>query len=1013
MLHPATLDLYYASAGSGKTYALVREYLSMALLIDENGRGFENLLAMTFTNKATAEMKERVLSVLESLTEPGKNPPMLKDLLESTGLDEPELRKRSALMHRHILHRYGLFSISTLDAFTQRIIRQFSNDLGLSHGFEIEMDEPLLLDHAVDRLLDQAGSDARLSDALLRFAETRFNDESSWNPREELREASIRLVSEEFLERFDLFADWDFERFSALRKELYSLLEQRKEALSQLGRKALEIIRKAGLNAEDFSREIAFRYFDLAAQRKPQRAGTMLLKQFDTGSLYTRSCPASTVALHEAVFPELLRCFRAMEDALEDPDDFYFFADEIARKSHAFALLQRVSRLAEAEAEARNTVPIGRFNQLIARELTQQPSAYLFERLGERYRALLIDEFQDTSVLQWKNVQPLLENALSAGGSGLIVGDGKQAIYRFRNGKVEQFLELRERAASGTDPQLHYNALEINWRSRKTVVDFNNDFFATMAELLPEPLHQRLYAESRQIPKSQQIGLVELAFPGGAQAEDWRENCTAEVCHRIQGLIQEGYRPCDIAVLVRKNSDARRLATALRLLPEPIESASDDASGLAESLDCRFALALVELYTSPQLYDARKTVLEFFEQRVPIQEGETVLGRAQSLAKTPDAWQWLCRRFPELREIDPAWPADDALEHFARVFQLTEYGGAFYLNLLDWARQLPGNRKDLHALLQWWQERSEKTKVPLPEREQAVVISTIHKAKGLEYPVVIYAYVDDKIKVSDRQIWFPLTDPRFQGLPGFFFKASASWAKEAHHPDLLKAVQQKEGEEWLDQMNLVYVAMTRAVERLYVYSRGDSNRKDQTRHFFLEFVKDLQPEPEGVYRWGSAEPPAPQEKDSDPVIELRGHSYAWRNRMRLGHIHVEKAESETGRQVHAALARLHQLDDWLNLDLLEFDEEVRLYLERAREAVLQGDFRFFFEQPDGWNEREWVDRDRVIRPDRLVRDAEGTFHLLDYKTGKPQEAHRVQIEEYQRFLESAGLRVGRAELFYV
>ncbi|MBI1315785.1 AAA family ATPase [bacterium] len=1013
MLRPSTLDLYYASAGSGKTYALVREYLSMALAFDEQGKGFEKMLAMTFTNKATAEMKDRILSVLEAIAQPDQPHPMLAELLRDTGLSEPELRRRSGLMHRNILHRYGLFSISTLDAFTQRIARQFSNDLGLSYGYEIELDEALLLDRAVDRILEQAGYDVPLTDALLRFAETRFEDETSWNPREELRHASAQLVSEEFLERFDLFADWDFERFSALRKELYAQLEQRKNALARWGTEALEAIRISDLRAQDFSRGMAFGYFDKAARKRAERAKPTLVKQFESGLLYSRNCPPSLSAVHDALFPELLRCFRAMEDLLEDPDDFYFFAGELARKSHAFALLQRISRWAEAEAEARNTVPIGRFNQLIARELTAQPSAYLFERLGERYQALLIDEFQDTSVLQWNNVQPLLDNALSSGGSGLIVGDGKQAIYRFRNGKVEQFLELRERASAGTDPQLHYNALEHNWRSRKTVVDFNNAFFAKMAELLPEPVHQRLYAESKQIPQSQQIGLVELAFIGGDQAEEWRERTTLSVCERIRALLLEGYRPCDIAVLVRKNSDARLLATALRQLPEPIESASDDASGLSESLDCRFALALVELYTAPHLLDPRKIALEFFEQRIPLGEGENTLNRAQSLANTPHAWQWMCRRFSALRDIDPAWPADDVLEHLSRVFQLTENGGAFYLNLLDAARQLPGNRKDLQALLQWWTERSEKTKVPLPEREQAVVISTIHKAKGLEYPVVIYAYVDDKIKVFDRQIWFPLTDPRFQGLPGFFFRASATWAENAHSEALREQIRQKESEEWLDQMNLVYVAMTRAVERLYVYSRSAPERKDQTRRFFQEFVKEVESDPDGVFRWGNPEPPAPREKASEPGVELQGHSYAWRNRMRLGHIHVEKAESEIGREVHAALARLHGIDDWTHLNLQEFDEEVRQHLEHAREAVLQGDFRFFFEQPEGWNEREWVDRDRVIRPDRLVRDAEGTFHILDYKTGKPQPSHEDQMADYRRFLESTGLRLGRTELFYL
>jgi ATP-dependent exoDNAse (exonuclease V) beta subunit len=483
------------------------------------------------------------------------------------------------------------------------------------------------------------------------------------------------------------------------------------------------------------------------------------------------------------------------------------------------------------------------------------------------------------------------------------------------------------------------------------------------------------------------------------------------VCFKVVELLAEGYRPCDIAILVRKNSDARRMAQALRSLEEPIASASDDASALSESLDCRFALALAELYLRPERNEPRTAVLEFLGSRGFIPEAADRFEFEKKYARLGNAWLGLCADFPDLGDVDRGLPADDFLEHCSRVFSLAKSGGVFFSTLLDRSRRLPGNRRDLDALVEWWKERSERIRVPMPEREDAVVISTIHKSKGLEYPVVIFAFADEKIDTSNRPVWIDLNDPRFMGLPGFWIPARSSLAAEASTDRVRGPIEEKMAQERLDQMNLIYVAMTRAVERLYVYSRNGTNQSNQTRSFFKYFV-----DREGAglhYTLGEASAPLSRHKAKQPPVQLPAFSVAWRKKLRLGRIHIENEERETGKSVHEVLAGIQNLSDWQRLHPSEYPDPIGQHLQKAKQAVLEGDYRFFFECETAWNEREWLDSEGIIRPDRLLLDPEGVFHILDYKTGREQPDHLEQIQQYRVRIERSGHRVGRVDLLYI
>ena len=441
--------VYKSSAGSGKTYTLVREYLQLALAAPEPDY-FRHILAITFTNKAADEMKDRVLKKLAALstsdTGHPTSDPLKEELKTNLNLSDAELAHRAGKLLSHILHNYSDFSISTIDKFTHRILATFSHDMRLPVTFNVEVESDELLTEAIDILLQKAGSDEALTKTLVEFAETRADEDKDWRIENSIFQLSKILFDEEghlHVEELKNLTPADFEN---VRKSSAVFCTNYENILKGIAQQALKIIADEGIPLDDFyqSRNGIGNWFRRIAEGNTDNleGGAHVQKAVGQGIWYTDKKPDNVKASIDGVAPLLLECYQQIQNAKEQYHKDYLLYELVAKNLYAVSVLSEVEKILSEIKTLNNTVHISEFNRLISGVVMYEPAPFIYERIGQRYKHYLVDEFQDTSVLQWLNLLPLLDESLALKQFNMVVGDGKQAIYRWRGGRVEQFTQL-------------------------------------------------------------------------------------------------------------------------------------------------------------------------------------------------------------------------------------------------------------------------------------------------------------------------------------------------------------------------------------------------------------------------------------------------------------------------------------------------------------------------------------------------------------------------------------------
>ena len=481
---PATFRIYSASAGSGKTYQLTKEYLRLALGATEADY-YKSILAITFTNAAAAEMKERIIGALRGFVHPGtdaKADALLAELAremaedgllppDAPELQEQELRRRAEQTFRLVLYHYADFAVSTIDSFVQRVVQAFTRELGLPAAFEVELDDESVLHAAVALLLDKVnrGQEHQLLTRTLQdYALSKAEEGRSWNqlPEEIMRFGKF-LLNESVHEAVAQLQRMELKEFRQLHKTLKEHREQLRGEFQAVGDRVLALLEQHGIGLDQlaggkngvhshFSRPL--RWLEeptttpTSTARKAAEAGKWGSGDAMKGALK----PAL-----EAVAPALSEAFSELENLQQRYLSEYLLIEGMLPQLFHVSLLSELSKAVQQVSQERNVVLIGEFNRRLAGIVLKEPVPFLYERLGERYQHLLIDEFQDTSELQWNNLLPLVENAVAGGHLSLAVGDAKQAIYRWRGGEMEQILRLYQ----GTPRALVERAQDLDMRA--------------------------------------------------------------------------------------------------------------------------------------------------------------------------------------------------------------------------------------------------------------------------------------------------------------------------------------------------------------------------------------------------------------------------------------------------------------------------------------------------------------------------------------------------------------------
>lgn len=1041
--------VYRSSAGSGKTFTLVKEYLKIALSDEhENPFKFKKILAITFTNKAAQEMKDRVIRALKELSAPvsGELSPLTKILVTELNLDPITLASRAENLLRAILHNYSDFAISTIDSFTHRIVRSFAYDLGLPLNFEVETEKDELLQQAVDKLMSMIGTDKGITNTLIRFSEEKTDAEKGWQIENDLKATAEYLLQESGTLYAQRLRELSLDDFTEIRNRLFHLTGELENKITLLSQKALDLIKSSGLDDGDFYQgrsgisvwftKVNSCHFDALA--KPNSYVTKTIEEDNWLSGQSKKNGNDKIILEIA--PSLKEIYRQIQDYVNEHYSIYISRNAIRRHLYSLAVLNELEKIIRELRDEESRVHISEFNHIISKVVAEQPVPYIFEKLGARYSHFLVDEFQDTSVLQWENLLPLLENGLAENNFSMVVGDAKQAIYRWRSGDVEQFVNLPKLVKRDDNVLMkdreqslirHYREEELskNFRSKEEIVGFNNRLFLSLAEMLSDHYNNIYKRVEQEIKSGNEGGYVELRFP---DREGYKDEVYEEYTHEavvlVQQLISEGWQKNEIALLVRENKQGSLLARAL--IEEGIPVLSSDSLLIKNSPLVCCVVSLLRALEHPEDKIALTDVAEFLNKS----------GRANF------ALHEINRKKLSLNDVlksvgiddDLAWisvlPIYQQCESIVRAVFPNEQKNAWIVFFLDELLRFSASRNpDRQSFFSWWEDRSRNASVVIPEGTDAVHIMTIHKSKGLEFPVVILPYLDWKRKATTKELWVDYEDAEIPNLK----VALVSQTKDLRESTLAEQYNLETDKQVLDQMNVLYVACTRAVDQLYVLSESpskaksrDENSEDPTnvvKWLHKLFANNLSEDK--IVSYGTKQQPVrdTKEKQESEFIPLSAGEGKWTGKIRVRKYSedswsdsAEPSAKENGIVLHNLLRRIKSENDIesvvgsaVNSGLISSANAGTITSMLLAVVSHKSLAAYFSEEFRNYSETDiLVPGDRSSRPDRVIVRGDEAI-VLEYKSGAQSNDHINQVKHYKSLLERMGYKNIGGKLIYL
>lgn len=961
------LSVYKASAGSGKTFTLAREYIRLLLSTPQSDeRAHSHILAVTFTKKATAEMKSRILSELFTLATTPKQSAYYKDFAESLSLSSDALRQLAQSRLYGLLQDYTHFAVSTIDGFFQQIVRSFARELGLPAMYNLTLDSQEVISEAVDDLFfaisQGADSQTDSSTWLSEYALQNIHEGKRWNPKDDIARLAEHLLSER------------------LQAQLQSV--------------------------------------------RPILTNKELL----------RSYKAELQAIVDRGTAEWYRKRNLPPDVLERKRD-YNTALAILHNLDALGLLSDVAAQIALTNREQRRLPISDINLLLNRVIDHSDTPFIYEKIGTRIRHYMIDEFQDTSLLQWENFRPLVSEANASGRSNLIVGDSKQSIYRWRNSDWH-LLE-------GVDREIHPSTLpkmDTNFRSAETVVSANNHIF----ELYSHDVANRLEAEFgleggygdsirqaystpyQKAKRSDLSGYVRLEFASTERKSDTEVYGIDRLLATVSDATRRGYSPGQIAVLIRNRREAQIVSHALIEAGYEVQSADGLLVAAHPAIEVLICLLSLAVQSDDEMLTARLR-LALASHRYPDDTQEALRAAMSDEQLISDDEKEAIRRARSL-------PLPEAVQLLIDSFHLAEWrdAQAYITTFLDIIYSYCENQiADLAAFLTYWQRHQGEASIPSSDSGNAIRVMTIFKSKGLEFDIVVIPFLTWPMaagkKDAEKMLWCKPSKAPFDAIPLLPITASKAMA-DTHFAAEFAAERR---DLYMDNLNLTYVAFTRPKRELYAFGQmapttaKGADSISSVGNLLSVLLRDELNE-EGVFEAGS---PTTQSHDTkkttavDTTLPAQYQSVEIGGRLRL-RTHA-RADEELSLQDFGTL--MHDL-----LSEIEREEDAAkavthyLYCGRAREEDkerIDTELTSFFTLVEG---RHWFDNTytvlreqdilstsgNVYRPDRImIRGTEAI--VIDYKFGAHRrQAYQEQVRNYMNLLSGMGY-TARGYLVYV
>ncbi|MBU8891413.1 MAG: UvrD-helicase domain-containing protein [Bacteroidales bacterium] len=842
------LIIYKASAGSGKTFKLTEEYLKLLFKYPEN---YRRILAVTFTNKATAEMKNRILSELNKLDK-GIKSDYLEGLKTEFKLSEAEIKLRANQILTLLLHDFSKFSVSTIDKFFQKIIRSFTREIGIQPGYSIELNQNEILLKVIDNLLLDLDENNELREWLSNLASDKIEQGNKWDFKDDIKNLAQEIFKEEY-KAFDqqlIKKMSDKEFLKKYIQELQQIRSKFENTINITANKAIELIQTSGLAIEDFKwgKSSVPNYFNKIINNNDYEPKIRTLKGTESfDEWFTNKSPQKDSIeniLNNGLFDLLVETVNFYEKNYIQ----YYSSLEILKFINTLGILTDISGKLRDYCEEQNLFLISDSAKLLQIIIDNNDSPFIYEKTGSIYKHFMIDEFQDTSKTQWYNFKPLINNSLAQGSKNLVVGDIKQSIYRWRNSDWKILSDEVQNDFLQFNPEIQ--ALNNNWRSGKSIIDFNNSVFSYSSQVLQQNFNGEFTeSENSENPYKTKItdayqdvfqkipdnnkddGYINHTFLSEKEYDSWKDEVKSRLPKIIENLQEKGHRLNDIAILVNRKKEGQDIANTLIEYKNQSSSKykfdfiSNDSLFLANSSLVRFIIAILEYILNPE--DDINTSFIAYEYNCYLKTDELSNDDLHELIRNhskEEKGKWLKKIFPEefIESLDQIkqLPVYELIDRITRLFKLNEikaelpYLKSFLDIVLDFSKN---SASDIHTFVNWWNEDGQNKTLSVSENQDAIRIITIHSSKGLEFKNVIIPFCNWDIDHKSNQtniLWCKTDAEPFNQLDLIPVKYSKNLVKTVFKPDYLK----EKLHAYVDNLNLLYVAFTRVKENLFCFS---------------------------------------------------------------------------------------------------------------------------------------------------------------------------------------------------
>lgn len=1076
--------IYTASAGSGKTFTLVKEFLVLSLSSDN--ASCKDILAVTFTNKAANEMKVKILSYLEGFICGKPDEGMQKALIDALNIDEDILRERSKVLYDNILHNYSDFGISTIDSFVQQISRGFAKELNLPMQYKVLIDDDDLLEGLIQCIDNQIDKDDKsITEILSDFVEFQLDEESSASIDGSIKVFIKKLLKESAYKKGEILSlkeISDDKEYLEIKEHLKKKYDERKKQVLDDVKAIRDIEKEYGIKPSDYFygqtglTSILSKIEKDINVKSSSLIGARVKQVFDGHDWFAPK--GNQTAIRKV--SDSVNIVALYKKLIEDHKKL-FYVSIIKKNLYLYALRGTLLNVINQHIEDTNKVHLSEFNKRISDILGDCSVPFIYEKIGSRYKHFFIDEFQDTSLLQWHNFLPLVHNGLSDNNMSLLVGDAKQAIYRFRSGEVEQIMNLPEIYGADENNEFYREceetfcnnsqkeSLNNNWRSKKNIIEFNNSFFRLSKHKLKSEEYRKVYdGHEQNCPRKYEYdGFVSVEvfdmekFPADdidKANSKYKKAVKESILNDINTLIDKGFSYRDITILVRGNGDGSDIAEFLSYNDIPVISSD---SIMIKSSDKVELLIFTLKYMLDDKNDVNRLALSFYKNKcanaefgdvskalnddIDVEKINNIRNQSHSIY---DLCCSIINMYTHEMNINMNIIEDEFLQYFMNQVQ-------------EW--QCAEN-KGLDAFLEYWNKKSNSLNLKITSEIDAVKIMTIHKSKGLEFKVVMYPYAYTSVpnRFGGAEMWVKSSE--FEALKDIANMSSfiLPITKSLEGTELENYYTKEKEKSAFDDFNIMYVAMTRPADLMFIYTNEqpkpkDDKKKSESYNFFVDYFNAKEgyvdsngeivevdkadedmigsfenkfPEHQNSVKYELGQIEYHKDKDKDEkqkdILELDVNDIPqtkdWKNALKFeadptmfwSEDENDYSPREWGNLVHDILSQIKTVEDtdkvfnyYLNEGSIDRQKIEKL---RRQFAKIITDDRI----KDAYSKDAIVRNEMGIikigekendmrRPDRCVEYGDRLI-LIEYKTGKEYEKqHSDQLQEYIVALKGLGI----------